>query len=81
MEIKEILSRLKGVKQTKPSQWIAFCPVHDDKKKRSLSFSALEHGTKAFYCHAGCSSAEICNAIGISMRDLFPEKQVRRADR
>lgn len=74
MEISEILSRLDGVIRSNDKQYIARCPAHDD-KNASLSVSVGDNGKVLMYCHAGCSTKDICSAIGIKESDLFNDKQ------
>jgi hypothetical protein len=67
-QVNLILGRLDRVR---PSHygWIARCPAHVD---RSPSLS-LRVGERAVLmkCFAGCSIQEICDAIGIEVRELF----------
>ena len=49
----------------------AQCPVHDD---RVPSLSVSEEGGKVLlYCHAGCETIDILEALGLEMGDLFNE--------
>lgn len=50
------------------------CPVHYDDKP-SLSINEAPDGTVLLYCHAGCDTKDICDALGLEMKDLFPPKQ------
>ncbi len=67
----EILELLKpfGLKRSGDGH-ISRCPGHDDQKP-SLSISCNEHGDTLLHCHAGCSIATICSALGIRESDLF----------
>jgi hypothetical protein len=67
-----ILSRLNGVKPC-GNGWKALCPAHDD-QKQSLHVSEGKDGRVLIHCHAGCSVNNICQALGIDLRDLFPQK-------
>lgn len=58
------------------NSWQACCPSHKDKNP-SLSVRQAENGTILFCCHAGCNLEEICAALGIKIRDLFPKKRKR----
>lgn len=51
--------------------WSVKCPAHGDKTP-SLSISEGEDGRVLMRCHAGCTAAAICEALGIHTRDLFP---------
>lgn len=76
MQIQDILNRLDGVKGNGTNKWTAHCPckqahAHGD-KNRSLSISL--NGTKILlHCHTGCTTDDICGAIGIEGKDLFTD--------
>jgi len=53
------------------SGWITYCPAHEDKNP-SLSVSIGKEGRILLKCHAGCSIEQICAAMGITVKDLFP---------
>ena len=67
----KLLSRLERVKPRPGGQFFACCPAHDDKTP-SLSIREVEDGRVLVYCFAGCRAEEICAAVGLEMRDLFP---------
>ncbi|GAB2621345.1 AAA family ATPase [Novilysobacter erysipheiresistens] len=71
--IKRVLALLGGVTQPDKNQWLVRCPAHDD-HTASLSVSVDEDGTVALYCHRGCSAKKVCEAIGLTLPDLFPPK-------
>jgi DNA primase len=50
----------------------AQCPAHDD---RNPSFSATigRDGGVLFHCHAGCSGAEIMDALGLRWDQIKPD--------
>lgn len=73
MNISEFLSLLQGVKPC-GNGYKAFCPAHDD-SRQSLHVSEGNDGRVLTYCHAGCSINQICQALNIEPRDLFPKKQ------
>jgi putative DNA primase/helicase len=50
----------------------ARCPGHDD-KVASLSVSEADDGRALVHCHAGCATERVVEALGLTMRDLFPE--------
>jgi len=77
MKLQTFLERLDGVKQTKPDQYIARCPSHDD-NVASLSISVGDEKIN-FFDHAGCSGDEILDAIGLDWSDVYfeDEKQSR----
>ena len=66
-----LLSRLDGVRHAGEKQWKACCPAHDDRHP-SLSIRETHDGTLLVKCWAGCSAKEIVAAIGLELRDLFP---------
>ena len=67
-----ILERLRGV-QRAGTGWIAYCPAHDDKNKRSLSVGMGDDGRTLVNCLArGCTADAIVRAVGMELRDLAP---------
>ncbi|MCI0654836.1 MAG: hypothetical protein L0Y39_10215 [Methylococcaceae bacterium] len=71
--IENLLSRLESLLQTGPDRWIGRCPSHDDKRP-SLAIREIEGGTLLLKCFAGCSAADIVQAVGLELRDLFPPR-------
>lgn len=72
MTITDFLSRLDGVKKC-GGYYIAKCPTHDD-KRQSLSVSEGDDGKIIINCHAGCSCNAIVSAMGLQVKDLFPDR-------
>lgn len=52
----------------------AKCPAHED-GHASLSIGSGDDGRVLFKCFAGCSTDDICRAMGIKAADLFPERE------
>ncbi|MCL1824551.1 MAG: DNA primase [Betaproteobacteria bacterium] len=73
MPIDTLLSRLERVRPSGPDCWMARCPAHEDQRP-SLSLRELDDGRVLLYCYAGCSTADVLDAVGLSLSDLFPEK-------
>ena len=72
MPADKLLPLLNKVHLLKPSQWVACCPAHDDRNP-SLKITEAGDGTLLLKCWAGCPAAQIVAAIGLDMRDLFPD--------
>jgi 5S rRNA maturation endonuclease (ribonuclease M5) len=74
-KINEVLSRvtasLDNVRPAGDGQWSARCPAHDD-SNNSLCLSIGDDGRALICCQAGCVTADIVSAVGLTMRDLFP---------
>lgn len=70
MNGEEFLRLLDGVHQTSRG-WTACCPAHSDSNP-SLGISLGNDGRILVHCFAGCSAQEICDGLGIHLRDLFP---------
>lgn len=67
-----ILDRLKGV-QPAGKGWLAFCPAHDDQRKRSLSVGLGDDLRTLVKCHAqDCPAEKITRAVGMTLADLAP---------
>jgi len=47
----------------------AQCPAHPDRSP-SLSVKAID-GSVLLFCHAGCATGSVVNALGLTMADLF----------
>lgn len=71
--VDRLLGRLDKVKTAGPSRWKACCPAHGDRNP-SLSIRETDDGTVLIRCWAGCSAAEVMQAVGLEMKDLFPPK-------
>ena len=72
MTFDEVVSHFK-VKSRNAGRVQCICPSHND-KEASLTISRGEKGT-VVHCHAGCNTADVLGAVGLSMRDLFEDTQ------
>jgi hypothetical protein len=72
--IETILDRLDLVYESNNGRWRAKCPVHQSErsKSRTLSLTTADTGAVLMNCFAGCSAEQICNAVGLELKDLFP---------
>lgn len=66
-----VLGRLENVKKIS-SGWSALCPTHDDHNP-SLRISTGDDGRILLKCFSGCQVEDIVSAIGLEMKDLFPQ--------
>jgi hypothetical protein len=71
--VTRVLSRLSHVRKRAADQWSARCPAHDDRGP-SLSIKELPDGRLLLHCFAGCSVTQIIAALGLDLKDLFPER-------
>ncbi|MBS3999161.1 MAG: hypothetical protein KGZ71_01620 [Desulfobulbaceae bacterium] len=62
-----VLSKFKK-SQTEKDKYT--CPAHDD-GTASLSITEESDGTILLYCHAGCETKSILDAVGLTFKDLF----------
>ena len=68
MTVEALLGMLSGVKRTAHG-WTAKCPAHPD---RNPSLRVKEGDLAILlWCWSGCDVNSICQALGISMSDLF----------
>ena len=74
--IDNILQRLPKVKKSGKG-FQAQCPAHADNGP-SLSVREGDGEIVLLHCHAGCSTAAVLAAIGLSMTDLFPPSNTPR---
>jgi RecA/RadA recombinase len=79
MTYEAILSRFtNGTRKRTATGWVVCCPAHDDK---SPSLSVTEAADKVlFHCHAGCAPESVCEAIGVTMADLYYEAKETRQE-
>lgn len=74
-----LLNKLSNVKQTKPDQWMACCPAHDD-RKQSLGVAVGPTGKLLLNCLAGCELPAVLKAIPAEYGELFPRVDPRSLD-
>lgn len=72
MTTEELLGLLQNVRRT-PRGWASRCPGHNDKSP-SLSIREGDDQKILLRCFAGCTIDEICSALHIQKRDLFPHQ-------
>ncbi len=73
-----ILDRLVGLpkaREVRPGAWVGTCPAHEDVNP-SLSWTTGEGGAALLRCHAGCSTEDVVQAVGMAMSDLFVPEQI-----
>lgn len=73
MTAETLLNELHKVRKNGNGSWMGCCPAHDDKSP-SLSVTEGSDGHILIHCHAGCSPYEVLSSVGLSMSDLFPER-------
>ena len=72
--LERITSRLDGVFHQQNGQVRAVCPSHNSKhRSKTLALKETDEGGVVLHCFAGCSAPEILGAIGLGLKDLFPE--------
>jgi hypothetical protein len=71
MTYEQVVSRFKNVKHGFDGRVSAQCPAHGD-RQNSLSATSVD-GKVLLRCHAGCTVNAICEAIGLSLSDLFAQ--------
>lgn len=73
MSADALISRLEKVRKSGNGRWVCRCPAHDDKGP-SLAIRELDDGRILLHCFAGCETASVLDAIGMTFDDLFPER-------
>lgn len=71
--IEKLLPKLDKVKRVKAGKWTACCPAHHDRTP-SLNIRETQDGTVLIKCWTGCNAAQIVDAVGLELRDLFPAR-------
>ncbi|HCR96866.1 MAG: CHC2 zinc finger domain-containing protein [Halomonas sp.] len=72
-DVHAILNRLDKVKENGLGRWLACCPAHQDRSP-SLAVRETSDGTILMKCFAGCPTGDVLAAIGLELKDLFPER-------
>lgn len=70
MRAADLIPRLEDVRRLRDG-WAARCPAHDD-ERASLSIADGRKGI-VLHCHAGCDTAAVAGALGITVQDLFSD--------
>jgi len=73
--IDTLLPLLQEVRKTGNDKWIARCPSHEDTTP-SLSIKERDDEALLIYCHALCAPAHIMAAVGLELKDLYPQKML-----
>ena len=73
LTLKEMSGRFAGVSWRGSNSFQAKCPCHDD-KQASLTVSDGDNGI-VLYCHSGCITENILQAIGLSFSDIMPDRE------
>lgn len=68
IEQNDLLGRFEGVKRRASNSWQCKCPVHYD-NKASLTITQADD-KYLFYCHAGCETKDILEAVGLTFADI-----------
>ena len=66
----ESFAELVNARRCGRGKWQARCPAHQDRSP-SLSIAEGSDGRVLVRCWAGCTTKNICAALGITLRDLF----------
>lgn len=79
MTIEEILTHFNVSHRNSNNSYQCKCPVHSDKQ---ASLTITKKGEKIlFYCHAGCKTEDILEAVGLTFKDLGEYKSKNWKDR
>ncbi len=80
MDYEQIKSHFQ-IKQQSKDTCKAVCPAHKDKEASlSISYDSKEHKT-LIYCHAGCDTRTVLDAVGLKISDLFDHQAITSAKR
>ena len=76
----EVISRIPHAKYLSKARFQAPCPCHNDVKP-SLYGAVGNDGRTLLYCQAGCQTADILKAIGLTFADITPDKPKKKPPR
>ena len=72
--IEEIVSHFPGEHKKIRNGYKCYCPNHADKEP-SLYITIGENGIILMHCFGGCENKDICDKVGLKMRDLQGERE------
>ena len=75
--VQAVLDKLPSATPAGPGKWKAFCPCHEadgNGHTPSLSVGVGDDGKVLLKCMAGCSTADVVQALGLTMADLFSDR-------
>lgn len=67
------IERALGPGRKAGGQRVFRCPAHADQSP-SLAIRERQDGSLLLHCHAGCNTADVLDALGLSWADLYPER-------
>jgi len=76
--VEKVLASLEEYTERR-DEFRARCPAHNGTSADSLSVKEGDDGRALLICHAGCELREVCNALGLSMVDLFVHNENEEA--
>ena len=71
--VEDFLGRLVGARARGQGRWVARCPAHDDRNP-SLNIAEAASGAILLKCFAGCATADVLAAVGLSFADILPDR-------
>jgi hypothetical protein len=71
-----VCGKLDGLRRS-ANEGTSKCPSHED-RSASLSIRAGADGRVLLHCFAGCSAADVVEALGLQLADLFVRKSAAR---
>lgn len=76
-----LLARLHRLSNPGGRGWKAICPLADGDRDHVLKIDVASDGRVLVYCHGGCSTTAVLEAVGLRLSDLYPPRQVGRGRR
>jgi len=72
--LEKVLSAIgDGNYKQRGDSYDCICPAHDDgKASLSVTYNPLTQST-IINCHAGCSTIDVLNALGLEFKDLYDD--------
>ena len=79
IHVDRFIAKLNGVRPTS-NGFEARCPCRNDDNNPSLSIGIGSEDKILITCHRGqgCSVEQVCQAMGVTVKELYPEKKEER---
>jgi hypothetical protein len=79
MTLDALLALLDRPRKT-GKEWVARCPAHSPDRRPSLGIGAT-HDRVLLHCRAGCQTKAVCDALGLTLAELFFDDRKPREHR
>ncbi len=74
MTLRELATRLQGVRWSGDRAFTAYCPAHPNTDTQAFSVTLADDARLLVHCHTGCDFESIAGSLNLQKKDFFPPK-------